>query len=77
MLEWAGALRWIVSNEPPETVRSTAKKFGGHATLFRSNEIDIDVFQTLDTPLSKIHRNLKRAFYPKGILNPDRLYKNL
>jgi glycolate oxidase FAD binding subunit len=31
----------------------------------------------LSAPLLALHRNLKRAFDPAGILNPGRLYQDL
>ena len=74
LFEWGGALRWLQSSESEETIRSTAKNFGGHATLFHSHDKNTGAFQTLDTALLKIHHNLKQAFDPKGILNPDRMF---
>jgi len=35
------------------------------------------VFQPLPPVLMKLHRNLKRAFDPSGVLNPGRLYTDL
>jgi glycolate oxidase FAD binding subunit len=50
---------------------------GGHATLFRGGDKTVGVFQPLSLPLLQIHRNLKRAFDPQGILNPGRLYPDM
>jgi glycolate oxidase FAD binding subunit len=35
------------------------------------------VFQPLEPVLERIHRDLKRAFDPHGVLNPGRLYPGL
>jgi glycolate oxidase FAD binding subunit len=35
------------------------------------------VFQPLNDGLLRLHRNLKQAFDPSGILNPDRLIAGL
>jgi glycolate oxidase FAD binding subunit len=60
-------------------VRAAAAAVGGHAPEFRSRDksADIGVFAPLAPPLRAIHERLKRAFDPKGILNPGRLYRDL
>jgi glycolate oxidase FAD binding subunit len=77
LMEWSGALRWVVTAEPAERVRSAAAEAGGHATLFRGADGEPDVFQRLDDGLRKLHERTKRAFDPKGILGPGRMYKGL
>ncbi len=74
LLEWNGALRWLISDTDPQTIRAAASAGGGHATLFRARNKSAGVFQPLPPALMKIHRELKRAFDPAGILNPGRLY---
>jgi glycolate oxidase FAD binding subunit len=56
-------------------IRSTAERLGGHATLFRGGDRSVGVFHPLNAPLAKIHRRLKDAFDPAGILNPGRMYR--
>ena len=73
-IEWGGALRWLVSNADPRTVREAAAKAGGHATLFRATDKSPGVFAPLQPALAKIHRNLKQAFDPAGIFNRGRMY---
>ena len=77
LIEWGGALRWLVSDAGAQQVRAAASAAGGHATLFRGGDRSAGVFQPLPEPLMKIHRNLKRAFDPRGIFNPGRLYPEL
>lgn len=74
MVEWGGALRWLVSNADARTVREAATRAGGHATLFRSGDKSPGVFQPLAPPLMRIHRELKREFDPRGIFNRGRMY---
>ncbi len=77
LLEWGGALRWVSSGTDATTVRETAAKAGGHATLFRaSDEVRLrnGVFQPLAAASLAIHRKLKAGFDPHGIFNPGRLY---
>jgi glycolate oxidase FAD binding subunit len=76
LVEWGGALRWLRGGDP-SAIRSAAEKAGGHATLFRADEVlknSVGVFQPLSTPLARIHRNLKNAFDPHGVFNPGRMY---
>lgn len=77
LIEWGGALRWLWSAVGPHEIRSMVAQAGGHATLFRadaSTKRDTGVFHPLQPPLAVIHRNLKHAFDPGGVLNPGRLY---
>ncbi len=75
LVEWGGGLRWLSGDVDPLTVRSTAERAGGHATLFRGGDRSIGVFHPLKAPIAKIHKRLKEAFDPAGILNPNRMYK--
>jgi glycolate oxidase FAD binding subunit len=74
LIEWGGALRWLRSTADVKTIREAAVRAGGHATLFRGGDRSAGVFQPLPPVLMKLHRNLKQAFDPSGILNPGRLY---
>ena len=76
LIEWGGALRWLHANDrtDAERVRQWANKHGGHATLYRSPDKALGVFQPLGEALHGLHRRLKGAFDPAGVLNPGRLY---
>jgi len=74
LIEWSGALRWLKSAADAKTIRDAAARSGGHATLFRGGDKSGGVFQPLPPALMKLHRNLKQAFDPAGILNPGRMY---
>lgn len=77
MLDWAGQLVWQRTDAPAERVCAAASELGGHATLFRGGDGATPVFTPLDAALARIHRRLKQAFDPAGILNPGRLYPDL
>ena len=77
LIEWGGALRWLRSRADPKTVRDTAARAGGHATLFRGGDKAQGVFHPLSPIMMKLHRNLKQAFDPAGVLNSGRLYPDL
>jgi glycolate oxidase FAD binding subunit len=74
LVEWGGGLRWLRGALDPARVRAEAARAGGHATLFRGGDKSGGVFQPLAPAILKIHRRLKAAFDPAGILNPGRMY---
>ena len=75
LYEWGGAQRWLLSTVPAAEIRGAVAALGGHATLFRRGPVDQDVFHPLPDGLMGVHRKLKHAFDPHGILNPGRLYR--
>jgi glycolate oxidase FAD binding subunit len=75
LLDWGGAQRWLMSERDARTIREDAAAAGGHAVLFRGGDRSGEVFHPLAPALETIHRRLKEAFDPKGILNPGRLYR--
>jgi glycolate oxidase FAD binding subunit len=74
LIEWGGGVRWVGGELNVLDIRSTAERLGGHATLFRGGDKSAGVFHPLQPALLKIHRRLKAAFDPAGILNPGRMY---
>jgi glycolate oxidase FAD binding subunit len=77
IIDWGGAQRWVKSESPADEVMTIARRHGGHASLFRGGDRDGEVFTPLPSALDAIHRRLKAAFDPKGILNPGRMYSFL
>jgi len=75
LIEWGGALRWMRGEGAK--LRDLAKRAGGHATLFRAADKSAGAFQPLEPVVMRLHRRLKGAFDPAGILNPGRLYAEL
>ncbi len=76
-IDWCGAQRWLISNKSPEEIRSIAHALGGHATLFRKAQLNSETFHPPEKGVMQLHRSLKQAFDPAGILNPNRLYLGL
>ena len=77
LVEWGGAQRWLCSAAPASQVRDAAAAAGGHATLFRARDKRAGVFAPLQSPLDRIHRELKKSFDPARVFNPGRLYPDL
>lgn len=77
LIDWGGAQRWLRSYASPKEIRQAASERGGYATLFRGGDRQGEVFAKLTPALEQVHRRLKRAFDPNGILNPGRLYSYL
>lgn len=73
LIEWGGGLRWVSGALDAAEAREAAAKAKGHATLFRGGDRGAGVFHTLSPAIAKIHRRLKDAFDPAGILNPGRM----
>jgi len=73
LIEWNGALRWLKSAASASAVREAARRLKGHATLFRARDKGAGCFAPLEPVLERLHRQLKAAFDPAGILNPGRM----
>lgn len=81
LIEWSGALRWLISDLPADKLRQRVNALGGHATFFRNHAAygsahDL-VFHPLPKPMLALHQRIKAALDPQGIFNPGRLYADL
>ncbi|MEM9385315.1 MAG: glycolate oxidase subunit GlcE [Pseudomonadota bacterium] len=87
VIDWAGAQRWLVSSAPIGMIRNEAATLGGHVTRYHapmvaqeqapSPETVEDAFHPLPPALYALHRRLKAAFDPHGVLNAGRLYPGI
>ena len=71
VIEWGGALRWLVTREPASAsrLRDWAAANGGHATIYRGADKSAGAFHPLPAPLVALHRRLKQVFDPR---HPER-----
>ena len=82
LIEWGGALRWLRSDEDTMSIRKAARSGDGHATRFRGvqtqdGEVRSGAFHSLPSAMLKLHKLIKLAMDPAGILNPGRMYPEL
>lgn len=78
LIDWGGALRWIYTDDSELSMFEKTKQSSGHATMFRASDAwPNDRFSRLDDAAMKIHKGLKSAFDPAGILNPGIMYSDL
>ena len=77
LVEVGGSRRWLRSSASAPAIRGAVERAGGTAMLFRGARAGIDVHAPVAEPLRSIHKRLKAAFDPAGILNPGRLYADL
>lgn len=69
LLDWGGAQRWLISNEPAQEIFSKAQSVGGYATLFRNSKANTCGNPELSKPALLLQQRIKHAFDPAGILN--------
>ncbi len=74
LIDWGGALRWLRGGRGRGELEELASAGGGHVSLFRGGDRQGEVGPALSPVAQGLHRRLKRAFDPDGILNPGRLY---
>ena len=82
LVEWHGGQRWVqAGRQHGGALRETVAQVGGNTTLFIAGNdhstMDIARFESLKSPLDRIHQRLKAEFDPAGIFNPGRLYAGL
>jgi len=80
LIDWGGALRWMVTDNDETEIRIEAEKLGGHAQLFRpatNDNAEISRHHPLSPGLFKLHQRIKQAMDPKEILNPGYLFPQI
>lgn len=74
LIEWGGAQRWLSAEVDVSMLRRQIVEAGGHIRLFRGGDRGKEGHHPLTPSVLEIHRRLKHAFDPDGILNPGRMY---
>ena len=78
LVEWHGALRWVLAPEAAgDALRAAADAVGGHASVFvaarEGGTSARGQFDVKSRALEQIHARLKHSFDPAGIFNPGRM----
>lgn len=73
LVDWAGAQRWLKSEDDAERIRAIVGEVGGHAICYSAGAT-ASPFQPLVSPLLRYHQQLKAQLDPQGIFNPGRMY---
>ena len=81
-MDWGGGLLWVLlpTSRRGQRTHEISQNHGGHARLIRRGNDVYEgevVFPPLDPVKEELHKNLKQAFDPAGILNPGRMYPEL
>ncbi len=69
LIDWGGAQRWLKSDAPADAIHARAENAGGYASLFRDEKMNGVTSRPLPATLATLHRNLKLAFDPDGLMN--------
>ncbi len=79
MLDWAGAQRWLKTDEPAQNVFEQALKAGGHATCFSAMQMgaDVPLFQPLSGAMQRIQAGVRKSFDPQQLFNRGRFHDEL
>lgn len=82
LIDWCGSQRWLRTpetlaeqqNTRLQSLQRLAENARGSVTLWRGGDRSQEINQTLPPVLERLHKNVKQAMDPAGILNPGRLY---
>ncbi|MBH9551656.1 glycolate oxidase subunit GlcE [Inhella gelatinilytica] len=73
LIEWGGALRWLVTPLKAAVVREWATRVGGEATLYAALNKEGPVFTPRRGALRAVAQRVKVQLDPEGLFNPGRL----
>lgn len=77
LIDWAGGLRWLISDVDAKDIQEKASENNGHAILFKNGDRQGELFQPLPVTLMKFHKKVKQSLDPDRLFNPGRMYAQL
>lgn len=77
LYEWAGAQRWLLSEEPAEAVFAAVAAADGHAMRYSEAAEGDLVFQPLVEPMRRLQSRLRDSFDPARLFNRGRFHPEL
>ncbi len=76
LYDWAGAQRWVKTDEPADVVFSKAAEAGGHATRYGTDNA-LPRFQPLNGVAQKLQTRLRDSFDADRLFNPGHFHPEL
>lgn len=77
LYEWAGAQRWLLSDETAEKIVQTAADAGGHAMRYQQCKAGETAFQPLHGAMQRLQSKLRDSFDPLRVFNRGRFHPEL
>jgi glycolate dehydrogenase FAD-binding subunit len=77
LIDWGGAQYWFASERPEKEIFTMTEEADGSALLFRGGDRKGELFQPLPKSMFKLQQEIKQAFDPHRILNPEKIYAML
>ena len=80
LYDWAGMQRWLFSTDDAQTIRASVEEHGGHAQLFKADDLvkaNTDIFHRPQNAIMRLHKRIKHEFDPHGLFNPQRMYPEI
>jgi len=79
LYDWAGAQRWLITNEKAQAVYSAVGAVSGHASLYgvHSAGAASPAFQPLTGSMKRLQSRVRDSFDPKRIFNRGRFHPEL
>lgn len=75
LLDWGGAQRWLKSAVCAQDIHAIVQSKGGHAVCFKGSYKND--WLRLEQGVLVLHRKVKSAFDPYGLINPQRILPEL
>jgi glycolate oxidase FAD binding subunit len=75
LLDWAGGLVWLATDEPSAGMRAAAERSAGHAMLIRGDaaiRAATPAFHPPASELAALEQRVRRAFDPAGVFESGR-----
>jgi len=80
LYDWAGAQRWLLTDEKAHAVFSATAEVAGHATRYRLADTSTQTtpsFQPVSGPLRRLQTRVRNSFDPDRLFNRGRFHPEL
>jgi len=79
LLDWAGAQRYLKTDEPAERIYAACEQHAGHATCYSPENMpeDVALFQPLKGGMQTLQKRVRDSFDAHRLFNPGRYHAEL